>query len=184
MGWCRTNLKRFACRSVRLDLLRATRLSGEMIQTRRIFRWVVFLLAGFYVLRTLILGDFGPSGGPFRYLVLVLAAVPCWPGIGDQWWRIGAVLSGDVPARARACVTGDRPIVRASQRPARRRMYMACRCDCRLSRVGRIVCWADERVARWDGHLRLAVSVPEQSGICWSYDVLWNEPLYRDRSFA
>ena len=70
MGWCRTNLKRFACRSVRLDLLRATRLSGEMIQTRRIFRWVVFLLAGFYVLRTLILGDFGPSGGPFRYLTI------------------------------------------------------------------------------------------------------------------
>jgi len=81
MGWCRTNLKRFTCRSVRLDLLRATRLSGEMIQTRRIFRWVVFLLAGFYVLRTLILGDFGPSGGPFRYLTI-------WALFVFLYWRL------------------------------------------------------------------------------------------------
>lgn len=35
-----------------------------------IFRWTVFLLAAGYCLRTLILGDWGHFGGPFRFLTI------------------------------------------------------------------------------------------------------------------
>jgi hypothetical protein len=37
---------------------------------RRIFRWIVFLLAAAYCLRTLFFGDFVSFGGPFRYLTI------------------------------------------------------------------------------------------------------------------
>lgn len=37
---------------------------------RRIFRWIVFLLAAFYCLRTLFFADFSGFGGPFRYLTI------------------------------------------------------------------------------------------------------------------
>ncbi len=33
-----------------------------------IYRWIVFLLAAFYTLRTLIVSDYSEFGGPFRYL--------------------------------------------------------------------------------------------------------------------
>ncbi|MEJ6396422.1 hypothetical protein [Yoonia sp. 208BN28-4] len=36
----------------------------------RIFRWIVFLLAAFYCVRTLIFGNFSEFGGPFRYLTI------------------------------------------------------------------------------------------------------------------
>ena len=36
-----------------------------------IFRWAVFLLAAFFVLRQLVIvGDYGHAGGPFRYLTI------------------------------------------------------------------------------------------------------------------
>ena len=35
-----------------------------------IYRWVVFLLAGFYCIRTLFFSDFSEFGGPFRYLTI------------------------------------------------------------------------------------------------------------------
>ena len=35
-----------------------------------IYRWIVFLLAAGYCLRTLFLGDFSEFGGPFRYLTI------------------------------------------------------------------------------------------------------------------
>lgn len=38
--------------------------------SRRIFRWIVFLLAAFYCLRTLFFGDFSEFAGPFRYLTI------------------------------------------------------------------------------------------------------------------
>lgn len=41
-----------------------------MMNKRRIFRWIVLLLAAFYCLRTLFLGDFSEFGGPFRYLTI------------------------------------------------------------------------------------------------------------------
>jgi hypothetical protein len=41
-----------------------------MINKKRIFRWIVFLLAAFYCLRTLFFGDFSEFGGPFRYLTI------------------------------------------------------------------------------------------------------------------
>jgi len=41
-----------------------------MITSRRVFRWIVFLLAAFYCLRTLLFSDFGSPGGPFRYLTI------------------------------------------------------------------------------------------------------------------
>ena len=41
-----------------------------MMNKRRIFRWIVFLLAAFYCLRTLFFGDFSEFGGPFRYLTI------------------------------------------------------------------------------------------------------------------
>lgn len=41
-----------------------------MISTRRAFRWIVFGLAAFYCLRTIIFSDFGSFGGPFRYLTI------------------------------------------------------------------------------------------------------------------
>ena len=37
---------------------------------RRIFRWITFLLAAFYCLRMLILGDWGSVGGPFQFLTV------------------------------------------------------------------------------------------------------------------
>ena len=37
---------------------------------QRIFRWIVFLLAAFYCLRTLFFADFSHFGGPFRYLTI------------------------------------------------------------------------------------------------------------------
>jgi len=37
---------------------------------RLIFRWIVFLLAAFYCLRMLILGDWGSTGGPLRFLTI------------------------------------------------------------------------------------------------------------------
>ena len=41
-----------------------------MVHKRRIFRWIVFLLAAFYCLRTLFFADFSHFGGPFRYLTI------------------------------------------------------------------------------------------------------------------
>ncbi len=41
-----------------------------MLLSQRIFRWAVFLLAAFYCLRTLVFGDFGVFGGPFRFLTI------------------------------------------------------------------------------------------------------------------
>jgi hypothetical protein len=41
-----------------------------MINKRRIFRWIVFLLTAFYCLRTLFFGDFSGFAGPFRYLTI------------------------------------------------------------------------------------------------------------------
>lgn len=41
-----------------------------MAKKQRIFRWVVFLLAAFYCLRTLFFADFSNFGGPFRYLTI------------------------------------------------------------------------------------------------------------------
>ena len=35
-----------------------------------IYRWIVFLLAGFFCIRTLFLSDFSEFGGPFRYLTI------------------------------------------------------------------------------------------------------------------
>ena len=35
-----------------------------------VYRWIVFLLAAGYVLRTLIFGDYSGFGGPFRYLTV------------------------------------------------------------------------------------------------------------------
>jgi len=35
-----------------------------------IYRWIVFLLAAGYVIRTLVFADFGSFGGPFRYLTI------------------------------------------------------------------------------------------------------------------
>lgn len=46
------------------------RLSEQMTTTRKVFRWIVFLLAAFYCLRMLILGDWDNFGGPFRYLTI------------------------------------------------------------------------------------------------------------------
>ncbi|MEO1639475.1 MAG: hypothetical protein AAFU41_09545 [Pseudomonadota bacterium] len=40
------------------------------INPRLIFRWTAFLLAGGYCLRMLILGDWGPFGGPLRFLTV------------------------------------------------------------------------------------------------------------------
>lgn len=41
-----------------------------MMRKRQVFRWIVFLLAAFYCLRTLFFGDFSAFGGPFRYLTI------------------------------------------------------------------------------------------------------------------
>lgn len=41
-----------------------------MITARRTYRWIVFLLAAFYCLRMLILGDWDGFGGPFRFLTV------------------------------------------------------------------------------------------------------------------
>ncbi|MDE0849707.1 hypothetical protein [Yoonia sp.] len=41
-----------------------------MVNKQRIFRWIVFLLAAFYCLRTLFFSDFGNFGGPFRFLTI------------------------------------------------------------------------------------------------------------------
>ena len=41
-----------------------------MTNPRRIYRWIVFLLAAFYCLRMLILGDWDVVGGPFRFLTV------------------------------------------------------------------------------------------------------------------
>lgn len=40
------------------------------MRKRQVFRWIVFLLAAFYCLRTLFFGDFAAFGGPFRYLTI------------------------------------------------------------------------------------------------------------------
>lgn len=41
-----------------------------MINKTRIFRWIVFLFAAFYCLRTLFFSDFSNFGGPFRFLTI------------------------------------------------------------------------------------------------------------------
>lgn len=41
-----------------------------MANKQRIFRWIVFLLAAFYCLRTLFFADFSNFGGPFRFLTI------------------------------------------------------------------------------------------------------------------
>jgi hypothetical protein len=41
-----------------------------MVNKQRIFRWIVFLLAAFYCLRTLFFADFTNFGGPFRFLTI------------------------------------------------------------------------------------------------------------------
>ena len=41
-----------------------------MANKQRIFRWMVFLFAAFYCLRTLFFADFSNFGGPFRYLTI------------------------------------------------------------------------------------------------------------------
>ena len=41
-----------------------------MANKQRIFRWIVFLLAAFYCLRTLFFADFSNFAGPFRHLTI------------------------------------------------------------------------------------------------------------------
>jgi hypothetical protein len=44
--------------------------SKQMTKTVRIFRWIVFLLAAGYCLRTLAFSSFEHFAGPFRYLTI------------------------------------------------------------------------------------------------------------------
>lgn len=45
-------------------------LSELIMNMRKTYRWIVFLLAAFYCLRMLIFGDWDNFGGPFRFLTI------------------------------------------------------------------------------------------------------------------
>ena len=50
-----------------------------MIRARRVYRWIVFLLAGLFVLRMTVFGDYSAPLGPFRFLTVwaLLASFFC-----------------------------------------------------------------------------------------------------------
>ncbi len=57
-------------RGVNLATYRNPSQGNGMTNTVRIFRWIVFLLAAAYCLRTLVFSSFEHFGGPFRYLTI------------------------------------------------------------------------------------------------------------------